>query len=175
LVYLFIKAAQKPEQATANLLHIALKELGLPEMDRLHDPSGRPYLPSGPQISVSHSRNYAAVALGDGPIGVDLEESRTLRPRLIRRVLSEPEYQWYLNRGSDEEDFLTLWTLKESWYKYQGTGLPGFPNETAFYQDGDRWHLSGASQSFFVLKKDLLHAALCSDGQEVTVRILRES
>lgn len=44
--------------------------------------SGKPYVPGGPQVSISHSGALAACAVGPRPIGMDLERSRAVSPRL---------------------------------------------------------------------------------------------
>ena len=64
-------------------------------------------------------------------------------------------------------DFFTLWTLKESYYKYLGTGLRGFPNETEFWTQGGVWQLRGQEKLVFWLREEKnLLMALCSHEQE---------
>lgn len=142
---------------------------GNPHLTVCHDEKGRPYLDGGPQISISHSGNYVLTAVADRPVGVDGEVLREIPDRLPRRVMSDGEYAFYRENGADPHVFFTLWTLKESYYKYLGRGLPGFPNQTKFrYEDG-RWELAGSSLRFFTEdKKDLL-IALCCDEQEYTL------
>ena len=176
MVYLYIGYFADPKAGSRSLLARGLAELGYGPLELLHGEHGRPWLDGGPEISLSHTRGAAAAALSeDGPVGVDLEAVRPVRKGLPRRVLGPEEYAWYLSRGEAEADFFTLWTLKESWYKYLGTGLPGFPNQTEFYPDGDRWHLRGAEQHFWTGQKDLLFLALCSGEQEVSVRWVSET
>ncbi len=158
------------QEASRALLTAMLTRRGIPSARLQHDDRGRPFLSEGPAVSISHTLGAAAVALGDGTFGADLEHRRKLHPGIDRRVMSPSEYSWYISRGSRPEDFLTLWTLKESYYKYLGTGLPGFPNGTAFRLEGGIWHLDGAPQRFHVWQKDDLFAAVCCDLQEVTVR-----
>ncbi|MBQ9428659.1 MAG: hypothetical protein IJU41_03840 [Clostridia bacterium] len=73
-------------------------------------------------FSISHTGGFCAVALSDAACGVDLEEDalfwHTHVPedvaRLRVRILAADE--------QTEEDFLTLWTKKESLYKCYGAG-----------------------------------------------------
>ena len=163
-------------QGSRDLLAYALSDLGYGPRSLLHRDNGSPYLSGGPWVSISHTLGAAAVALSEeGPVGVDLERVRPVRLGLASRVMSSEECEWYLSRGRLEADFFTLWTLKESWFKYLGTGLPGFPNGTVFYLKGDQWRLSGVEQRFHVVQKDLLSMALCCDGQEVCIRWVRGS
>ena len=140
-----------------------------------YDGAGRPFVPGGPCVSLSHTREAAAVAVSGTPVGVDVEKIRPIRPGLARRVMSEPEYRWFLSQGQKSEDFFTLWTLKESYYKFLGTGLPGFPNGTEFYREGGCWQLRGADHRFWVIRKKELLIALCSDEQQVQQMDFSES
>ncbi|MCC8116041.1 MAG: hypothetical protein LIP18_02625 [Planctomycetes bacterium] len=42
----------------------------------LADTYGKPYLSAGPHFNLSHSGDLAVLAMGDGPVGVDVEEHR---------------------------------------------------------------------------------------------------
>ena len=94
-----------------------------------HDSLGKPLLPGGVEVSISHAAGAAAVVISDRPVGVDIEQIRTVRKNLPSRVLSPEEYRAYQEAGESPELFFMFWTLKEAYYKYLGTGLPGFPNE----------------------------------------------
>ncbi len=81
---------------------------------------GRPRLPgSGVEVSISHSGDRVAVAVGRVTgLGVDVEQ--TERPvdvaGLLRRVLSPDE-------TGGPEDFTSFWTRKEAVLKATGDGL----------------------------------------------------
>lgn len=83
----------------------------------VHDADGAPILIGAEgRISVSHSRNFAAVAWhGNRRIGVDIEEPRPEQlNRIAARFLSADELtQW-------SEDLLTAWTIKEAVFKAAG-------------------------------------------------------
>ena len=166
---IYLRRCGDPKAAVADLKTQALRALGLPDLPLLHDGAGRPYLEGGPFVSVSHSRNYCALALSDRPVGLDAEELRPLREKLAARVMGPEEYRWYRARGSREEDFFTLWTLKESWLKYLGTGLRGFPNDTAFVLEDGIWRLRGSGARFHTVRKGPLFLALCGEEQEAPV------
>ena len=146
-----------------DLLRVALGLEALPEL--MTNEYGKPFLLGGPQFSLSHTRGAVAAAIGTGPVGVDVERIRPIREDLPRRVLSPAELSWFRERGGRPEDFFTLWTLKESYYKYLGTGLRGYPNGTAFYLEGETWRLRGADLTFCVHKKGELLLALCGEEQ----------
>ncbi len=117
--------------AAARLLSYALQQTygiaALPETARL--PGGKPWFPAHPHIhfSISHSGPLVLCAVGDAPLGVDIELIRPRRAGLPRCVLSQGEYTWFEARGCNWEDFYTLWTLKEGRCKYTGRGLDCSP------------------------------------------------
>ena len=175
MIQVSLMVTRDAKTAVNPLLSWSLKQLGLPPEERKHEETGRPVLASGLHLSVSHTSGAAAVALGDTPVGLDLERLRPVKPGLARRVLSDGEYAWFLENGARQEDFLTLWTLKESYYKYLGTGLPGFPNKTDFFPENGQWKLRGQPLRFWTQKNGLLFLTLCGTEQEVNFRIYPES
>lgn len=88
---------------------------------------GKPYLPDYPQIhfNISHSGSMAVCALGNHPLGVDIEQIRPARLRATRRILTEREREFLAGCPKERKDleFFKLWTLKESYGKALGIGL----------------------------------------------------
>ena len=105
-----------------------------------HRDSGAPYLVGREDInlSVSHSRDYAAIAFSTRhTIGVDIEQWREQLLRVAPRVLSESEMAVY---GVSSDLLLRAWTMKEALYKAALTPgldfrrdimLPSHPASTA--------------------------------------------
>lgn len=95
----------------------------LPSVAR--EKGGKPWFPDYPHLhfSVSHSGNLALCALGDVPVGADIERVRPRSEGLVRYVFSKGESDWFRSRGSRWEDFYTLWTLKEARVKCTGEGI----------------------------------------------------
>lgn len=81
--------------------------------------TGRPYLPGGPQVSISHSGSLAACAVGPQPIGLDLERARAVSPQLTARA-RKAGYD-------DRTDFLAWWTAQEANCKRLGRGFTWSP------------------------------------------------
>lgn len=86
---------------------------------------GKPYFPGYPHLhfSVSHSGSLSLCALGEAPLGADIERVRPRSAGLPRYALSDREYAWFQSRGSRWEDFYALWTLKEARAKCTGEGI----------------------------------------------------
>lgn len=166
MIHLYLKATQEDLSETAHrLLREGLKiEYGITEVNLRYGAQGKPYLTDGPFFSISHSRGYAAVAISDAPVGLDVELVRPFHEKLPERIFSMGELKWFQERNSCRVDFFTLWTLKESYYKYLGTGLQGFPNGTDFYYDGG-WHLGGSALWFSVMEEKTLLLTLCGEKQ----------
>lgn len=83
------------------------------------EPGGKPYLPGGPAVSISHSAALAACAVAPRPIGVDVERARPVSPPLITRA---KEAGW-----DGQGDFLLWWTAREANCKRLGRGFTWSP------------------------------------------------
>lgn len=88
--------------------------------------NGKPYLKNYPHLffNLSHCNRYVAVGVNqDSPVGIDVECRRKVSPSLIKRVCSDEE-QHIISQSSDPDlEFLRLWTRKEAYLKYTGTGI----------------------------------------------------
>lgn len=103
-----------------SLLRYAIREMygiPLPAIDKTE--AGKPLFPDRPEIhfSLSHSKRHVMCAVGDAPVGADIEEERPLSRRLVERYSTPEELSQF--------EFLELWVLKESRLKLMGGTLPG--------------------------------------------------
>ena len=69
-------------------------------------------------VSISHSGDFAAVAISDRKVGLDLQQDRTMRSEDRMRELCFTEEE-----KKREEPFIYTWTRKESYAKMLGLGL----------------------------------------------------
>lgn len=94
---------------------------------RAEHPGGKPYFAEAPELefSVSHSGAWWACALGDAPLGLDIERTAP-RPflRLAERFFCPEEADWFRARGG-AADFYRIWCAKEAVLKRSGDGLAG--------------------------------------------------
>lgn len=110
-------------------LRLVLAAGGLPVFSRHvfeRGTHGKPFLPEGPEFSLSHSGDFALIAVSrHGPVGVDIEQLRTMTlsadwrgtyPALAR-FDSAPA------GASERERFFQAWTRLEASCKRQGQSL----------------------------------------------------
>lgn len=87
-----------------------------------YDPNGRPYIPgSDSYISISHSREYVAVAISAAPVGLDIEYSIKRAFRLRRKYLTPDELADLSHSFAPfmaPQAALIAWTAKEAAFKY---------------------------------------------------------
>lgn len=127
LIRLYAARGEQPRELARQLLAQAVGEcFGCPRLPELAiRPGGKPFFPEREDISfsLSHSAGLALCAVGDAPLGCDIEALRPRRAALPRRTLSPEEWEWFSRRGARWEDFYLLWTRKEAAVKYTGRGL----------------------------------------------------
>lgn len=95
---------------------------------------GKPYLPnmSDVYVSASHSGDYLVCAVADTEIGVDIQRHEALKNetedetearlrKLAKRFLHPDESEFITDQPW--ERFFKVWTAKESYVKYTGSGL----------------------------------------------------
>lgn len=79
------------------------------------DARGKPYLPGGMQLNLTHGGTLAAIIAADTPCGVDAEP-------LHRRILS-PERLFLPQELASGAPLAALWTRKEALWKADGRGV----------------------------------------------------
>lgn len=89
----------------------------------LYNEYGKPYWQDGPQFNISHCKEGLLVAVCDGPIGVDIETIRSANEGLIERTMNSKEQALIREADDPNRAFIRLWTQKEAYLKYKGTGI----------------------------------------------------
>lgn len=114
---------------------LMLRELGVSDEPWSYNEYGKPYLPNGPYFSLSHCKTGIAVAVDNQPIGIDIESYRNITPELVEHTMNQTE-QDQINASDDPiKTFTELWTRKEAYVKYLGTGIAGLPGSPRQYLD----------------------------------------
>lgn len=90
-------------------------------------PGGKPYLKDYPEIyfNLSHSGEYVCCAVGDEPVGVDIQEVVPVKAGLAERFFTEDECRQLkeLTEAQREQLFFRMWSIKESYIKFTGKGM----------------------------------------------------
>lgn len=80
--------------------------------------SGKPCVPVGQEVSISHSGKLVVCAVGPTPLGVDVERERAVSRRLLARAK---------RAGYEGRAFLHWWTAREANCKRLGRGFTWSP------------------------------------------------
>ena len=82
--------------------------------------NGKPYIAGDPvHLSISHSNGICAIALSDGPVGVDTEAAGRKTCKAVLSSFSDEERA----EITCERDFLEHWTAREAYVKLIGGGI----------------------------------------------------
>jgi len=89
---------------------------------------GKPYIKErdGFHFNLSHSGCYVVIAYGDTEVGVDVQQHGVVTDMedIVERWFSTDEQEYVReNSFKVEQRFYEIWTGKESYLKYIGTGL----------------------------------------------------
>ena len=104
------------------------RELNLTEFTVVTDPDGKPRIAGQDHFhyNLSHSGNRVAMAWGDSPVGVDVQHMHmdAGKEQLARRFFTCEEQEYIFEQPQlIQARFYRVWTGKESYLKYLGTGL----------------------------------------------------
>lgn len=174
------------------LLAPALAEFGIDAMSArvAFGKHGKPYLADYPNISfsLSHSGSMVMCAAADAPIGCDIQ---CLPPHsehnngIAQRFFTLEEQHRLAASATPEREFIRLWTLKESYVKYLGTGISVCPfgdfevlgSPPRLRRNGVECHRPRFREYIFEEQQDgtgTTHlAAVCCDEPVEDARLLR--
>ena len=128
---LCILADHLTRQAVSDFLNIPAGEVVI-----LPDSRGKPYIENGGCfINYSHSGRFAAAAVSDKPVGIDIEEKGRKSISAAMRIATANELEFI--DGSSER-FLVIWTLKEAHVKCTGEGIRNNLKEIEFDLSGGK-------------------------------------
>ena len=106
---------------------------------------GKPYVLNLPaHFNVSHSGDYTVVAISDRPIGIDIEIIKDFSAILAKKLFNEDELKYISGNSSTrkkslmQKSFFEIWTAKEAYLKYKGTGISGGIDTLSFTLNKDK-------------------------------------
>lgn len=84
--------------------------------------NGKPYAEGAAFFNISHSGSFAAAAVSDFEVGVDIERIRAVNLKIADKFCGD-EREYILSAENREKAFFEIWTAKEAYLKKCGTGL----------------------------------------------------
>ena len=113
--HLFGSAKRRSEWLATRAL---LQHTPYKDAEILYHSNGAPYLScSDKHISISHTQGYAAIAVADRPIGLDIEHPSRNAMRAVNAFLQPQEIERLDKCIEPAGEALRLWTVKEAAFK----------------------------------------------------------
>ena len=87
---------------------------------------GKPYVSGHDDIdfNISHTKGMILCSVTDtGKVGVDVERIRPIKYNIMKRCFNTDEISYVEKQPSSDQKFFEIWTKKEAYTKYLGTGL----------------------------------------------------
>jgi 4'-phosphopantetheinyl transferase len=166
-IFLFQKDQDfSPEYALQKALHLFDPDFNFHTVKLEHQKNGQPYLKGIPYtISISHSGIFWGCALCDcDKIGFDIqiiEQNREMNS-IAKRFFHPAEYA-HLCR-TQFSDFFSIWTAKESYVKYLGSGIDeNFCRFSTVNQNGFLSAINGTA--LYPIKWDSAYRIFCCGGK----------
>lgn len=168
------------KRAAASFLY----EKGDGDYERVYDfeikrgAHGKPYFDAegAPHFSVSDSGPLWVCAVSDQEVGIDIEEVKDKDyTDLAKRFFTEEEAEFVRLWGKD--GFFLVWTRKEAYGKFKGTGLQeGLGNFCVVKNNAVAyWIGEGDDKAFFVdmdFGSDIICVACTAEPEAAEVRLL---
>lgn len=105
----------------------------------IYNDYGKPYFQKKETFfNISHSGDWVAIAHGPSEVGIDIEHVTVEIESVSSYCFSDEERNYINETGSTDKEicFTRLWTLKESYLKYRGTGLTDRMKDISFKVKG---------------------------------------
>lgn len=95
-----------------------LQQTPYKELEIAYHSNGKPHFGnSNKHISISHTQEFAAIAVADKPIGIDIESKKRNAHVVADAFLQPQEIESLQARGDEKNEALRLWTAKEAAFK----------------------------------------------------------
>ena len=111
----------------------------------------KPFVMNGGGIhyNLSHSGKYVAIASGGSSLGIDIEKAGRIKNNIAKRFFSPRENIEYRRYSEKDGDFFCrMWTLKESYIKYDGRGLTLPLNSFSILPKGGGYYMEDSRLKF---------------------------
>lgn len=154
----------------------------LVEMNVVYNEFGKPFMNHMDEFSynLSHSGKWVVIAYGSSEVGIDIEEIQSGKEDIADKFFTEEEKS-FIHAATGRERtkrFTQIWTLKESYIKYLGTGLSTRLNSFSVNAlDGVVTNQNGETQKRLRLKSYLFdtdyYLSVCSTEEVITINEIK--
>lgn len=168
--YLFEQDKRRCVTADALLRYAVCRVLGTTAFTVKTNDLGKPSLDGVDSFTfnLSHSGRWVVIAYGDTAVGIDVEkikEKQSLET-VTRHFFTKDEQEFVLcGKEMRTERFYQVWTAKESYLKYLGTGLSkALDSFSVFTLETPRLHSRRLEGGYYV--------TLCTEDREATMETM---
>ncbi|WZX99268.1 4'-phosphopantetheinyl transferase superfamily protein [Bacillus sp. FSL W7-1360] len=147
------------------------RHIAFAEIEFLSNEYGKPLVSEALSLSfnLSHSGNWVLFALDETTVGVDVEQIHSIEELSLAKRFFDPAEAAQLSELSEkqrQERFFQLWSLKESYIKWKGTGLGTPLHSFRFMKEKGEWSFSNdhGDECFFhsIRLDDSHYMAVCT-------------
>lgn len=128
---------------------ISAEKSGLVSNDFRKNEDGVPIPTNGIHWSISHKPGYVGGVVATEPVGIDIEQVRSVKDGVMEKIADELE--WALAGGKAPEAFFRFWTAKEAVLKATGVGFTGLGNCRIVRIVDDNCLIAGYDQRRFIV------------------------
>ena len=128
---------------------ISAEKSGLVSSDFRKNEDGVPIPTDGIHWSISHKPGYVGGVVSTEPVGIDIEQVRSVKDGVMAKIADEQE--WALAGGKASKTFFRFWTAKEAVLKTTGAGFTGLSNCRIVRIVDDNCLIAGYGQRRFVV------------------------
>ena len=153
--------------AAGLLLRQVCRDYGIRDDTLGYGQQGKPYFEAYRDIhfNLSHSGMRAMCAVDSRPLGCDVQERRKVSPALLKKALSQREYDWCMEQADPEDAFFRLWVRKESYLKATGLGLSQPLDSFSVQLPGEMLFDKGVKYALFGWQEPPYYFALCQQDR----------
>ena len=117
-------------------------------------------------FNISHTNGAVLAAAGFSQVGADIQRIMEKDTEAVaKRVFTPSELSLFKSSNEPEKEFTRLWTLKESYIKYTGSGISGLENAPDFSNFNKAGGSLSDGPSFLTKEGDGLYISICSDDE----------
>lgn len=127
----------------------------------IYNEYGKPYIENNEfYFNKSYSCDLGVLVIENNECGIDIEKIRKYNEVMSKKIFSIDEYNYVNSKINKDYYFTFLWTLKEAYLKYIGTGINIKLDSISFVKD-NKILFKNYDCKFKVIKVDNYVISVC--------------